>query len=286
MYTKITAYGGQTINYIHTKSGIDSSSDINTFNNSGFTKPIWTNKTIALSTFQGTDISASSLNSLLDIVGYKIYRKNKIENILYYVGTFDSDKVKISDYNICNGRTYQYYIYPIYLIDGVEQIGNPIITDYTTTDWEYWSIIGTKETSEKNVYIVDTDNIWTFGLSVKSNGTTPQIDKTIYNGLYRFPRISQGKRNYKEGGISCYFGDVDNVTGEYINDTTELVDKWIEFVNNGELKLLKDIKGDVIPCDIKDSQYQYSDEFIQIPITLSFNYIQLDDMKNISVYGV
>jgi hypothetical protein len=125
-----------------------------------------------------------------------------------------------------------------------------------------------------------------FGLSVKSNGTTSQIDKTIYNGLYRFPRISQGKKNYKESGITCYFGDVDNTSGAYINDTIELADKWIEFVNNGELKLIKDIKGDVIPCDISSSQYQYADEYIQIPTTLTFNYTQLDDMKNISVYGV
>lgn len=284
MYTNIKIYGGQDVNYMWIKNGTSTNLEVEDVNSEGIYSPMWDNRTIALATFNDT-LSASDINNTDSIVGYKIQRKNIKENILYKVADLPPNRMRIQDYNVNNKNTFQYYITPIFEIEGVKTLGSPIITDNVSVDWTAWSIVGTKLTSVEDVYEVDEDNIWSFELNINSDPFKPVFDKTFQDGFGRFPKESVGNRNYIESGLETLFGSV-SCDGEYINDSVELLEKWESFCANDQLKLIKDTKGRVLPIDIKETSSKYMDDTTEQVITTSLSFVQLADNKEISVYGL
>jgi len=284
LYTKVKLYGGQDVNYVWVKEGTSTNEEVTAVDNNKISTPTWDAKTIALAPFIN-GISASELNNTASIVGYKIQRKNVNDDVLYNVAELSSDKTRIQDYNISNRSTFEYHITPIYELNNVRTLGSPIITDPISTDWSAWSVVGTKLTNKEKVYTVDEDNIWSFELNIKSNALTPKFDKTFQDGFGRFPRASYGNRNYIEGGLETLIGKV-SYNGEYTDDNIDLWEKWVQFCANGQLKLLKDRKGHVLPIDIKDTSPECMDDLSEQVTTISFNFVQLDDSKVISVYGL
>ena len=146
-----------------------------------------------------------------------------------------------SDFNIRNGKSYQHRIIPIYLKDGIEVLGTPIFTQTVNTDWYGWSVVGTKPTQRTNEYLVDKNNIWHFTCNIDAEPMHPVYNKNYISGFGQFPKVIQGQENYLEGGLTCLIGDID--CENYVGDNIDMIEKWRDFCNNGELKLLKDIKG-------------------------------------------
>lgn len=220
-----------------------------------------------------------------DAVKYFVQRHEVDYEKLYDVTTVENGCSVVYDFNIRNNKSYQYRIYPIYANNGAEVFGAPISTNTLYTDFYGWSIVGTKATEVDNEYIVDNDNIWSFGYNISANPIKPVYNKNYVTGFGQFPQLVQGDENYLEGGLSCLMGDV-ACNGKYINDSIDSIEKWREFCNNGELKLLKDLKGHIIPCSIKDTTPTIDYSIIEKPTTISFNFVQLMDRENISVYGL
>lgn len=230
------------------------------------------------------DTNASSYTISNDIVGYKIQRYEVEYNKLYEVTALGKEQLYFEDYNIRNHKSYQYRIVPIYLKDGVEIFGAPLSTDVAQTDWCDWSVIGTKSTRERNKYTIDYDNIWNFKLNVEPEPIHPVFNKTYLTGFGQFPKVVQGQENYVESGLSCLIGDVECVN--YVGDNIDTLEKWRAFCNNGELKIIKDPKGHIFPCSIQDTTYTTDYSVIDEITTISFNYTQIMDRADISVYGL
>lgn len=228
-----------------------------------------------------------NLNNVEDsnAVRYFVQRHEVDYEKLYDVATVENDCSVVYDFNIRNNKSYQYRIYPIYVNNGAEVFGVPISTNTLYTDFYGWSIVGTKATEVNNEYVVDNDNIWSFGYNISANPIKPVYNKNYVTGFGQFPKLVQGDENYLEGGLSCLIGDV-ACNGKYINDNIDSIKKWRAFCNNGELKLLKDLKGHIIPCSIKDTTPTIDYSIIEKPTTISFNFVQLMDRENISVYGL
>lgn len=282
-YDILKIHGDGDINYVMCSTLELTDADIATLQENGLNSPEWNSDTIMLAKFH-EDTNASSYTISKDVIGYKIQRYEIEYNKLYEVASLDNEQLYFEDYNLRNNKSYQYRIVPIYLKDGTEVLGSPISTESVFIDWCEWSVIGTKPTREKNKYVVDYDNIWTFGCNVSPEPIRPVYNKNYLTGFGQYPRAVQGQENYLEGGLSCLIGDV-KCEG-YIGDNIDTIEKWRAFCNNGELKLLRDLKGHVIPCSIKDTTYDINYSVLEQITTISFNYVQLMDKSDISVYGL
>lgn len=283
MYSKIKIFGEQDVNYSWCKEGISTNDEIDIVVESGICTQTRDSKTITLATFV-SNLSASESSTAQTVYGYKIQRLNTKEDILYKVADLDGDILRIQDYNIPNKNSFKYYITPIFVVNDIQTLGSPIVTDTITTDWIAWSVVGMNPTTTKDVYTVDEDQIWSFDLNVESDPVAPKYDKTYQEGFGRFAKAGYGDRNYIESGVKHLLGAVSQ-NGEYINDNIQMLEKWEQFCNNGQLKLLKNRKGRVLPIDIKDTSSQDMDDVEDQVTTISFSYLQLADNKEISVYG-
>lgn len=282
-YNILKIHGGGDINYVTSSVVSLSDDDIITLQGRGLSAPEWDNNTIMLAKFI-EDPNASSYVISEDIIGYRIQRYEVDYDRLYEVVAVDKQHLYFEDYNLRNNKNYRYHIVPVYSKDGVETLGLPILTETAFTDCDGWSVIGTKPTREMNKYTIDYDNIWTFGLNVSAQSMRPVYNKVYTTGFGKYPKLTHGEENYLEGGLSCLIGDV--ACAGYTGDNIDIIEKWQAFCNNGELKLLRDLKGHVIPCSIKDTTYDIDYSISEQPTTISFNFVQLEDRHNISVYGL
>jgi hypothetical protein len=287
-YNKIKLYERQDINYVKALEGTATQTEIDAVTGAKIHSPSWDSKTIALATFNdisGNGLNANDIVTTDSIIGYKIQRQNIKEDLLYTVATVGDETLKIQDYNIQNLNTYQYRVIPIFEIEGVQTLGSPIITENITTNFQDWSVIGLNITDEKNTYIVDENNIWNFKLNTKGNPFSLKYDKTYTEGFGRFPKASYGNRNYIESGLQSLLGQI-SINGTYINDNIDLIERWENFCNDGQLKLIKDTKGHVLPIDIKSTSYDNMKETYEQATTISFEFTQLADHKELQIYGL
>lgn len=282
-YSKLKIYGNCDVNYMWSKRADLTNNEINTITNNGIYSPVWDGSTYALAIFKD-DVSASSFTQNNTIVGYSIQRYNINADTLLDVVTTDDTVLRIQDYNVRNMSKYQYYIIPIFLVDNVKVFGSPIISSEIDSKWENWSVIGLTPTNIENEYTVDNNNIWTFGCNVRGGDITHELKKEVTDGNGTFPKIVNGKTSYIKGSVECLIGTVSNLY-HYVDDDIYKINKWVEFCRSSQLKLLKDTKGNVVPCDIIDTSMNIGSSFYEKPTKITFNFVQLDDSDNLTVYG-
>ena len=281
-FSTLKVYGNCDINYVWSKKATLTATDISSLTEKGIYSPSWDNTTVALATFMNT-LNASNISET--VYGYLIHRQRLDEDVRYKVAEVDSTITNIKDFNIGSRANYQYFITPIYMKNGNKILGEPILTDNIETNFDSWSIISLTPTNEENSYIVDTDNIWNFYVYVEGGTFSINDDKSITSGLGKFPKTYVGETDYLTGNVKCLIGNVDCEI-DYQNDDINKLRQWRKFCNNGKLKLLRDIKGHIIPCEITDASYDSDDKFGELQTTISFNFTQLDDSDNIAVYAI
>ena len=64
-----------------------------------------------------------------------------------------------------------------------------------------------------------------------------------------------------------------------------MLDRWNDFCANGNIKLLKDRKGNAMLVMITGNSGQTDDILREQPTTVTFNWVQVDDTTNITVIG-
>lgn len=284
MYDSIKITGSQTNAYVIAEKTTDMTTPDGIFSEEDkIKKPEWNLNTIMLASYPNKDnlYSASNfdINSL--ITGYKVFREEN--GVLYYVAETDSINKTLYDFNTKANTRLSFYVYPKTMGENGEPIlTSPIKSNYITPTWNGWSVIGLKKQS-KNEYTVDTNNIWNFQLNIDSGTIGENVNRQLHETYSRFPKVMYGKRRYKEGSLKCLLGNISQSDCEY-HDSHALMDKWDDFVNNGEIKLLKTTKGQVYPVDIYNSKFDIMDGFLGEAIELSFDYVQLEDANNIRAY--
>lgn len=286
MYSEIKIYGDCDLNYVVSKKNTVTTEEINDICINGIHSPLWDDDTVTLATFK-EDIRASDLSAKRPIVGYIVHRKNTLKQIEYIVAELPANNTHIQDYNVGNKSTYIYIITPLHEDDNGNIVhGDPIITDAQEVNWRSISIIGLKPTEKSNVYEVDNENIWNFKFNIDDITFKPQTNKTVTSGINRYPKIYTSETNYLTWDVNCLIGDIScekEIT--YINDNADKLNEWIEFCNNGNLKLFRDIKGHVIPCEVIDTSYTNQNSSINELTTVSFSCNQLLNNNDISVYS-
>ena len=82
--------------------------------------------------------------------------------------------------------------------------------------------------------------------------------------------------------IKGLLGKIDCETKQY-SDTYDYIKEWMVFARTNSLKLLIDLRGFIIPCDIKNNSVSYSEQSLNAEVT--FDIEQLNDLDNVEIHG-
>ena len=252
----------------------------------------------------------------------EIYRKTPYQKYYDYVCTLEEGNYELYDFNIVN-QEYYHYLASIELLQSTGESQYLVyqnVTDtgglrYYNTNWSTWSICDIQETTDENIYVC-SDKVWVLGYNIENADLVQNTSVTTWDTLYKYPKTSILFKNYSSSTFTGLLGeireyDVYDITetqndGQIIQTITkqtkygyterenndlyarneEKLLAWNEFISNGSLKLLKDIKGNkwvvqVQANPIKQINYQA----YGMPTTISFDWVEILDSDTISIIG-
>lgn len=208
---------------------------------------------------------------------FSVYKENKTNNNdrLEFVAKLSDGFLSVVDHNVQNNREYVYHVYK----EDENYTSSDVISNSVTTCWWDWTITGFN-LGDDGVYRVDPTNIWRFSLNISSGDIGSTISKTVYENLTKFPKVSSGTMDYNQGSLTCIAGNIQN---DVYEETLGIIRQWDFFCASGELKLLKDRKGNRWIVDITSNSIKTADESVEQYITITFNWVELMDADYISI---
>lgn len=229
-------------------------------------------------TFNGADYNLDFTN--LD--KFLILRKDSDSDGWKIVGETSKDIKYFQDFLVGSTRKYEYRIMPVLNSNEGQQINSIIKTKIAVPIIDYITIVGTIPTNDSDVYEVDYNNVWIMMYATEIDDRTHQIGKTFTDTLGRFPKETVTQKNYIKSGAKGYAGDYVCPIGDYYEDY-ELIRAWENFCLSSNLKIIKDTRGYVIPCDI--DSFTTGTEVIgnNLLTSVKITYTQLRDINDITV---
>lgn len=229
----------------------------------------------------------------------------------------DEYKYGFVDYGVYNHEYYDYmFVFNIkeYKLDSFSNYEYVISIKSIKTNFDSWSIVNIVENQEKNVYEV-TGELWSFRYNLETSDITNNTSVTTWNTLGKYGQLGIGERGYDSSGLTCLLGDVgeytvfdgkkeikkygyheklttsysDSLSIEYNNPYSNNIDKykkWKKFCRSLQLKLLKDISGNMWIVGIMENPTSnintHSKEQMK---TISFQWTEFMDCENLSIIG-
>ena len=280
LLTGLTVHNNVKLDFFHLEES--SSTNANIFNTAKYV-PVLNNYSRFLVTFDDGTTTSEGVADVALGYNFSIYREVKDTNQLVYVARLGDGGLSMTDYGVTNNRTYKYYIFK----EDESAISEAVVSNDVSTCWWDWSLIDIiPSTSEKGLYYT-TGDIWKFNLNISSAARTQTLNNTTYNNLTRFPKVSSGKLNYSTGSLTCLLGDIQRTTNslaEYIEPST-MLNEWNEFCADGNMKLLKDRKGNAMLVMITGTSSQTDDVTREQTNTITFSWVEVEDIDNITIIG-
>ena len=281
LLTNVTVSNNIKLDFFHLEQQSDTNNNI--FSNSQY-KPILNNYSRFLVTFDnGTTISEGIADVALGY-NFSVYREIKDTNQLIYVAHLGDGSLSMTDYNVVNDTTYRYYVFK----EDESAISEAVVSNDVTTCWWDWSLVDLiPKKKKKGLYYANPNEMWKFNLNVTSEARTQNISTTTYNNLTKFPKVSTGKMNYASGGLTCLLGDIQKLNNGQISyvEPASMLDSWNNFCTNGNIKLLKDRKGNAMLVTITANSSQVDDVLKEQANTITFSWVQVDDTTGITIIG-
>jgi hypothetical protein len=109
------------------------------------------------------------------------------------------------------------------------------------------------------------------------------IGRTVHVGTSTYPTIAGTNNKYQSGTFSANLLTLECQT-ETISDDIEKVRKWLDFITDDCLFILKSDKGDVWIVAISDNPSRSYDESIDNVLTkVSYSWTEVDSPENIQI---
>jgi hypothetical protein len=173
-------------------------------------------------------------------------------------------------------------IYPCendYISDPMEAIK----TDnghFVVYDGEYKSTIAQFVCSKTPYKVGDT---WTFYSAIDSGDIVSNLNRNVHVGTSTYPTISGTNNKYQSGTFTTDLVTLECATDK-IYDNIEKVNKWLRFITDDCLFILKSDKGDVWIVAISDNPSRSYDESVDDIITkVSYSWTEVDHPENIQI---
>jgi len=222
----------------------------------------WLLTTIMYATFDNTLEAGNIRNSDLPITHWRISRRRVGETQYTTIDTVEAGVNYYTDYSVRSSIDYEYAVFP--LSNGI--FGSPIggIGMVQFFGWKLSNLSGS--TSFSFDMEIDTDNIRTIE------------DRTKLDNYSQFPLISRGLTKYNEGKIKCIPYEIVSNNIEVNNDVLEELET---FINDGEVKILRNGSGKAWQVDTSDFSYKYFDNVdvdYQQPFSVEFSWTQIGEV--------
>lgn len=259
-----------------------SSTNVDIFSNKQY-KPTLNNYSRFLVSFDSDTTVAEGVADIALGYTFSVYREAKDTNSLVYVATLADGDLSMVDYNVVNNNTYRYYIFK----EDESAISEAVVSNDIQTCWWDWSFVDVIPSAKKNNLYYAVGDVWKFNLNVSSGSMMQNMNNTTYNNLTKFPKVSAGKLNYSSGSLSCLLGGIQktsNSLAEYIEPNT-MLESWNDFCSNGNIKLMKDRKGNAMLVMITDTSAQVDDITREQANTITFSWVQVDNVNNVAIIG-
>lgn len=270
------------LDFFHLEEKSYSNADI--FSNKKYI-PTLNNYSKFLATFDDRTTTSRGVSDIALGYNFSVYREIKDTNELVYVANIANGGLSVTDYNVVNETTYRYYIFK----EDDSSISAAVISNNVSTCWWDWSLVDlTPSTTEDNVYYANADGVWKFNLNLSTSERNQNLSNTTYNNLTRFPKVSLGRSNYASSSITCLLGNVQKVSNNSLSyiEPASMLDDWNEFCSNGNLKLLRDRKGNSMLVTITSNSSNVDDITREQVNTITFSWVQVEDASNITVVSV
>lgn len=274
-YHKSQIYGSGKFDYVWVTNVTETQNFIDSTTGANYV-PSWTDDTVLLASFNnninGGDITFSGES----ITNWLIYKQEDGNTTLTYVATVPSTQTSIIDYNVKNNTNYRYQVFA----ETPSFLSQPLITsDYAVPNWWNWSLIGLETTNTNNFYYVDTNNVWLFDTELTSDALTQNVDRNTFENFTQFPKITISAKNYISGGITAC---INNPNNNVYSDTVKMENDFNTFINNGEIKLLRDRKGNGWVVETMSNEFTTTDKSVEQIIQISFKFTQIGNSDDIS----
>lgn len=247
---------------------------------------------------------------------FSFYKKTPNQKYYEFITDLPLSEYALTDFNITNDEKYHYLV--TVGVNGIysfyeAQEGSIDKPYWVNTKWDFWTITDVLPSDTDGVYI-QQGNVWKLRYNLESDGYTYNTSVTAWDSLSPYAKYSIGQKNYDSSNISCLLGDIK----EYMIDengevktifgytekgnvwskdqynesfTKELpytreVEKmqaWREFITNGNLKLIRDIKGNAWIAQIVSSSASNDLASNYMQTRVSFNWQQADKTEGTSI---
>ena len=232
--------------------------------------------------------------------------------------------IHIKDFNVKNGYSYQYVIFPNqslqsdvqseiaqapYLYantNGANDQFNHNKSKPVAINWHYWSLVELIQADNKidapiaeATYEVNPESIWIFKYNVDTGSLNQNIAKGEMNTLGQFSKIGHGLTNYIDGSVSAYLGS-EVVPASKIgylerlplarraplttNDKAAMLKAWRAMIYSKNPKLLRDSKGESWIVQTISGSNTPNNNVYNYPDTISFSWKQIGTTETSIIY--
>ena len=213
-----------------------------------------------------------------------LYKYSNVDKKMEFISEIKNQKnVNIFDYNIRNNENYNYMIM-------CKEITNSNI---------YGINLGSIKTCFDSYVITDIYKIkdgfygvgesWKLKYNLDSNDITSNLSVTKHDTLGKYGMVTYGKRNYDSSNITCLLGDIKNDKYTEVENSNNILKltRWKEFISNGNLKLLRDLKGNKwIVNTIDNPTIKFDSRTNNLMTTISFSWVEVMSSDNISIVDI
>jgi hypothetical protein len=204
--------------------------------------------------------SLSSGNFSSYIGGFRLKRLASDGSLYQTIDDFEVTELTYADMKGRNSITYSYELFSLD-VNGNESLGT---STTATLDSYGWFL-----TDGTNIYKFDmgADGVTTGAISVNK-------DFYVYENYSTYPTVGFGNRNYKTGTITSIPYSYSTTTQEY-TFTVNLLNELKTFITNGEIKWLKNTKGEIFKVVTANFAYDYIDNVPDQPYEISFDWTEI-----------
>ena len=242
----------------------------------------------SVSSLCGNEIILNYKFSSTDVLIYINDGNSKLDTFIYYKNSISATennpkKFALLCYNLRNNCKYTLKIYRSVTSEKLSKM------TFYYNDQEFKTCMSSYTLMD--IIKIDDDTYesgdrWSFKYNLDAGDTTINNSIAKSDTIGKYQRLSIGKRKYESGTISCLIGDVDdcNYTEFDGNNNINKLLKCKEFISNGNLKLLKDYKGNKFIVNTAENlSYKIDTNSHGQNTTISFTWAEVMSSDNISI---
>ena len=195
-----------------------------------------------------------------------------------FVGSYPYNTKYIYDYSVADGHEYTYYVIKTYRDDTNTIMAlSELISQTITPDFYEIDVFGVDYEKDKNVYVLDKNQVWYFELDALGDDISFNNETSIYSSN-EYVRVNKTNVNYMSGTITVKLGKIQDEIN-YVGDNRHTLDKFKKFANSTKIKVIRLKDGHVIPVDIQLKQKKSNSIVIGNPTDITFDWCQIADAE-------